>query len=92
MSRIYGQLSDDEKAALSYNMLYQTHYRKDHPELFGTSVWHNSFYERLNSGEDSLKRKGILDRDRNPTDLAYQILPTKILRKMLKNLEKRRRR
>ena len=86
MSRIYTQLSDDEKAALSYNMLYQHHSRKAHPELFGDSVWHSSFYKRLSNGEESLKKKGILGKDRAPSDLAYDILPTDTLRQMAKEL------
>ena len=36
--------------------------------------------------------KGILDRDRNPTDLAYQILPSRILRKILKELREKAKR
>jgi len=86
MSITYSQLSDDEKAALSFNMLYKTHSRKDHPELFGSSVWDDSFYRRLGNGEAGLKIKRILDRDCNPTDLAYQILPTDTLKKMMKPL------
>lgn len=84
----YNELSDDEKAALKYYMVYFSSIsaKKDHPELFGTSFWNNSFYRRLTRGEDSLKRAGILDKNRNPTDLAYHMLPTDTLREMLKEL------
>lgn len=80
------ELSDDEKAALKYNLIYFTSARKCHPELFGTSFWSDSFYKRLTSGEESLKRKEILDRNRNPTEKAYQILPTDTLREILKEM------
>ncbi len=85
MSRTY-ELPDDEKAALKYNLVYFTSVRKDHPELFGESSWDRSFWRRLNTGEKSLKSKGILDRDRNPTDKAYEVLSTEALKEMLKEL------
>lgn len=80
------QLAENEEAALIYNILYRTNSKKAHPELFGNSVWRNSFYRRLSDGEESLKRKKILDEDRNPTELAYQMLSTETLRDMLKKL------
>lgn len=80
------QLAENEEAALIYNILYRTNCKTAHPELFGDSVWHNSFYRRLSDGEESLKRKKILDEDCNPTELAYQMLSTEALRDMLKKL------
>jgi hypothetical protein len=87
MLRDYTQYNaENENAALYYNMVYPTQSRNAHPELFGDSVWHNSFYRRLSDGEESLKGKRILDKDRNPTDLAYQSLSSETLRDMLKKL------
>ena len=80
------QLSDDEKAALSYHILYKTHAKSRHPELFNAPFWLSSFYKNISRGEESLKKKGILDNELNPTDLAYQIIPTGNLREMLKKL------
>jgi len=87
MLREYTQYNaENENAALYYNMVYRTQSRNAHPELFGDSVWHNSFYRRLSDGEESLIRKRILDKDRTPTDLAYQSLSSETLRDMLKKL------
>lgn len=87
MLREYAQYNvENENAALYYNMVYRTQSRNAHPELFGDSVWHNSFYRRLSDGEESLKRKRILDKDRNPTDLAYQSLSSETSKDMLKKL------
>ena len=86
MYRTYKQLSDDEKASLLYWMFYFTSTKKSHPELFGTSVWYDSFYAHLKSGEKSLKQKGILDKDHNPTYLAYRMLPVATAKKALKEL------
>lgn len=80
------QLSDDEKAALLYHILYEMHSKKLHPELFGAPFWLSSFYKNMQRGEESLKKRGILDATLNPTELAYQILPSENLRKMLKEL------
>jgi hypothetical protein len=79
--------AENENAALYYNIVYRTQSKKAHPELFGDSVWHNSFYKRLGEGEERLKKKKVLDKDCNPTDLAYQSLPSETLRDMLKKLK-----
>jgi len=87
MLREYTQYNaENENAALYYNMVYRTQSRNAHPELFGDSVWHNSFYRRLSDGEESLKKKKILDKDLNPTDLAYESLSSETLRDMLRKL------
>ena len=80
--------SENENAALYYHMVYRRHSRNAHPELFGDSSWHSSFYKRLSEGEERLKHKGILDKNLNPTDLAYQTLPIETLADMLKKLRK----
>lgn len=80
------QLSDDERAALFYHLLYRTHSRKSHPELFEAPFWLSSFYRRMGQGEEGLKEKEILNEDLNLTDLAYEILPANNARKMLKEL------
>lgn len=76
----------NENAALYYKIVYRTQSRNAHPELFGDSVWHSGFYRRLSDGEESLKSKKILDKDLNPTNLAYQSLSPETLRDMLKKL------
>ena len=80
------QLTDDEKAALFYHILYKTHSKNVHPELFGAPFWVGSFYARMTRGEKSLERKGLLDEHCNPTELAFQMLPAENAREMLEEL------
>ena len=83
---IYDQLSDEEKAALTYAIVFPHRtLRAVLPELFNTS-WHSGLYKRHDRGRESLKRRGFLDDKSNPTDLALEILPTEALRKMVKEL------
>lgn len=86
--KIYNQLSDEEKAALTYVIVFPHRTLKSVlPKLFNVP-WHSGLYRCHTRGQESLKKRGFLDDENNPTDLAFEILPTKILTKMVKELNR----
>ena len=86
--KIYSQLSDEEKAALKRAIVFPHQTLKTIlPELFNTS-WYPGLYKRHSRGCNSLEERGFLDDRGNPTDLAFEMLPTKVLTNMVKELNK----
>jgi len=84
----YYQLSDKEKVALGCAIVFPHRALKDVlPELFNTS-WTSTLYKRHNEGREALRRRGLLDKNGNPTDLAYGILPSDILGNIVQRLNR----
>jgi len=72
---IYDQLSDEEKAALTYAIVFPHQTLKIIlPELFNTS-WYSGLYKCHSRGRENLKERRFLDDKGNPTDLGFGILP-----------------
>lgn len=82
----YTQLSEEEKVALSVAIVYphQT-LSRILPKLFKWKASDSTYYRHHREGCDKLRKKGILSDEREPTDLAFRILPTDILRDMLRD-------
>jgi len=89
MSIDFDQLDRNEKVALKVAILYPHRALSGVlPEFYGRKASKSTLYRYHKEGVDKLVSKGLLDMQRRPTKLAFNMIPEKLLREITLKLHK----
>lgn len=86
MLQSYGSLSDEEKAALWGCLVADDQLGRSMLERLNAGWSKSTYYKHYREGVGSLQQKGLIDSSRNPTAIAFQILPQPVLKEAVEQL------